>query len=80
MKTIQITIDERPLKVMNRARNFARSAFIRDALEAEIQRQQIREDEIRLTGDCTRKLVTPGAFEVWLTGVAESFGLGLDND
>ncbi len=33
---------------MSRARNSARSAFIRDALEAEIQRQQIREDEIRL--------------------------------
>ena len=80
MKTIQITIDERPLKVMSRARKSARSAFIRDALEAEIQRQKIREDEIHLTGDCTRKLVTPGAFELWLTGVAESIGLGFDDD
>lgn len=66
MKTIQITIDERPLKVvdkMSRARNPTQSAFIRDALGAEIQRRQIREDEIRHAGGCTRKLVTPGEFD-----------------
>lgn len=83
MKTIQITIDERPLKVvdkMSRTRNPAQSAFIRDALEVEIQRRQIREDEIRHAGGCTRKLVTPGEFDVWLTGVAESFGLGFVDD
>lgn len=83
MKTIQITIDERPLKVvdkMSRARNPTRSGFICDALDAEIQRQQIRKYEIRHAEDCTRKLVIPGEFDVWLTGVAESFALGFDDD
>ncbi|MGH8134309.1 MAG: ribbon-helix-helix protein, CopG family, partial [Steroidobacteraceae bacterium] len=39
-----MTIDERLLKLvdkMNRTRNTSRSAFIRDALEAEIRRQRI---------------------------------------
>lgn len=83
MKKIQITIDERPLKVvdkMSRARNPTRSAFIRDVLEVEIQRQQIHEDEIRHAEGCTRKLVMPGEFDAWLAGAAESFGLGFDDD
>ena len=50
MKTIQMTIDERLLKIvdkMTRARKTTRSAFIRHALEAESRRQRIREDEVR---------------------------------
>ena len=50
MKTIQMTIDERLLKLvdkLSRARKTTRSAFIRVALEAEIRRQRIREDEVR---------------------------------
>ncbi len=69
MKTIQMTIDERLLKLvdkMSRARNTTRSAFIRNALEAEIRRQRIREDEIRHADGYTRKPVAPGEFDVWL--------------
>jgi metal-responsive CopG/Arc/MetJ family transcriptional regulator len=48
MKTIQMTIDERLLKLvdkMSQARKTTRSGFIRDALEAEIRRIRIREKE-----------------------------------
>lgn len=64
-----MTIDERLLKLvdkMSRARNTTRSAFIRNALEAEIRRQRIREDEIRHADGYTRKPVAPGEFDVWL--------------
>ena len=50
MKTIQMTIDERLLKLvdkMSRARKTTRSAFIRDALEAEIWRTRMRDEEAR---------------------------------
>ncbi|MGH8134532.1 MAG: ribbon-helix-helix domain-containing protein [Steroidobacteraceae bacterium] len=70
MKTIQMTIDERLLKLvdtMSRTRNTSRSAFIRDALEAEIRRQRIREKEIRHAEAYGRKPVAPGEFDVWLT-------------
>jgi hypothetical protein len=43
-----------------------RSAFIRDALEAEIRRQRIREDEARHVEGYTRKPVARGEFDVWL--------------
>jgi metal-responsive CopG/Arc/MetJ family transcriptional regulator len=69
MKTIQMTIDERLLKLVDklrRARKTSRSAFIRDALEAEIRRQRIREDEIRHGEGYTRQPVTRGEFDVWL--------------
>ena len=69
MKTIQMTIDERLLKIVhkiNRARKTTRSAFIRGALEAEIRRQRIRADEIRHAEGYTRKPVAPGQFDVWL--------------
>ena len=70
MKTIQMTIDERLLKLVDkltRARRTTRSAFIRDALEAEIRRQQIREDEARHVEGYTRKPVARGEFDVWLS-------------
>jgi predicted transcriptional regulator len=70
MKTIQMTIDERLLKVVNkmtRARKTTRSAFIREALEAEIRRQQIREDEIRRAEGDTRKPAESREFDIWLS-------------
>jgi len=69
MKTIQMTIDDRLLKVvdkMSRARNTTRSAFIRDALEAEIRRVRIREEEARHAEGYGRKPVAPGEFDVWV--------------
>ena len=70
MKTIQMTIDERLLKLvdkLSRARKTTRSAFIRDALEAEIRRQRIRENEIRHVVGYTRKPVARGEFDGWLS-------------
>ena len=65
-----MTIDEPLLKLVDkltRARKTTRSAFIRDALEAEIRRQQIRDDEIRHAEGYTRKPVARGEFDVWLS-------------
>ena len=70
MKTIQMTIDERLLKLvdkLSRARKTTRSAFIRDALKAEIRRQRICEDEIRHVEGYTRKPIARGEFDVWLS-------------
>ncbi len=69
MKTIQMTIDDRLLQLvdkMSRARKTTRSAFIRDALEAEIRRQRIREDEARHAEGYARKPVAPGEFDAWV--------------
>jgi metal-responsive CopG/Arc/MetJ family transcriptional regulator len=69
MKTIQMTIDERLLKLvdkMSQARKTSRSAFIRDALETKIEREQIREKELRHADGYAQKPVAPGEFEVWL--------------
>jgi len=69
MKTIQMTIDERLLKLvdkLSRARKTTRSAFIRDALEAEIRRQKTREEEARHIEGYARKPVAAGEFDVWL--------------
>lgn len=68
MKTIQMTIDERLLKLVDkvsRARRTNRSAFIRQALEAEIRRLRIREDETRHAEGYVRNPVSPGEFDVW---------------
>ena len=68
MKTIQMTIDERLLRSVDkitRARKTTRSAFIRNALEAEIQRQRIREEEIRHAAGYAAKPVMPGEFDTW---------------
>ena len=70
MKTIQMTIDERLLKLvdkLSRARKTTRSAFIRDALEAEIRRQRIRQNEVRHAEGYARQPVAPGEFDVWLS-------------
>ncbi len=69
MKTIQMTIDERLLKQvdkMSRGRKTNRSAFIRQALEAEIRRQRVHEEETRHAEGYARKPVAPGEFDVWL--------------
>ena len=70
MKTIQMTIDEQLLNLvdkMSRLRRTSRSAFIRGALEAEIRRQQIQDDEIRHAEGYARKPITPGEFDDWLS-------------
>ena len=64
-----MTIDERLLRLvdkMTRARKTTRSAFIREALEAEIRRQRIRDDEVRHAERYARQPVAPGEFAVWL--------------
>jgi metal-responsive CopG/Arc/MetJ family transcriptional regulator len=69
MKTIQMTIDERLLNLvdkLSRAKKTTRSAFIRDALEAEIRRQRIREEEARHAAGYARKPAAAGEFDVWL--------------
>jgi metal-responsive CopG/Arc/MetJ family transcriptional regulator len=69
MKTIQMTINDRLLQLVDkmcRARKTTRSAFIRDALEAEIRRERIREDEARHAEGYARKPVAPGEFDVWV--------------
>jgi hypothetical protein len=42
-----------------------RSAFISVALEAEIRRQRVRDDEARHIKGYARKPVAPGEFDVW---------------
>lgn len=69
MKTIQMTIDDRLLKAvdrLSRARKTTRSAFIRAALEAEIRREQARDKEARHIEGYTRHPVARGEFDVWL--------------
>jgi hypothetical protein len=70
MKTIQMTIDERLLKLvdkMSRARKTTRSAYIREALEAKIERERIQEKERRHADGYAQKPVTAGEFDVWLS-------------
>ena len=69
MKTIQMTIDDRLLKLvdkMSRERRITRSAFIRGALEAEIRHQHLRDEEARHAQGYARHPVAPGEFDVWL--------------
>jgi metal-responsive CopG/Arc/MetJ family transcriptional regulator len=70
VKTIQMTIDERLLKLVDkmiRARKTTRSAFIRDALEAKIQRARIREAETSHAEGYAQKPVVAGEFDGWLS-------------
>jgi predicted transcriptional regulator len=70
VKTIQMTIDEGLLKLvdkMSRDRKTSRSAFIRDALQEEIRREQIRGNEIRHTEGYARQPVARGEFDVWIS-------------
>ena len=69
MKTIQMTIDDHLLKLLDqftRARKTTRSAFIRQAIESEIRRHRIRELEEQHAQGYARKPVEPGEFDVWL--------------
>jgi metal-responsive CopG/Arc/MetJ family transcriptional regulator len=69
MKTIQMTIDDGLLKLvdkMSRAKRTTRSAFIREALKAEIRRQRVRDEEMRHAEGYARQPVLPGDFDVWL--------------
>lgn len=66
---IRMTIDERLLKVVGkvtRARRTTRSAFIREALKAEIRRQRVSDDEVRHAEGYARKPVASGEFDAWL--------------
>jgi len=68
MKTIQMTIDEKLLRAvdkLSRARKTTRSALIRAALEAELQRERARAEEIRHAEGYARKPVAPGEFDAW---------------
>jgi metal-responsive CopG/Arc/MetJ family transcriptional regulator len=69
MKTIQMTIDEDLLKLVDkvtRSRRTTRSAFIRVALEAEIRRGLIREKEAQHAEGYARKPIAPGEFDTWV--------------
>jgi metal-responsive CopG/Arc/MetJ family transcriptional regulator len=69
MKTIQMTIDEELLKLvdkLSRARGTTRSALIRTALEAELRREKVRAEELRHIAGYRQHPVRPDAFDVWL--------------
>ena len=66
MKAIQMTIDPRLLKAVDkltRARNTTRSALIRTALEAELSRERVRELEAAPVAGYERRPVAPGEFD-----------------
>ena len=69
MKIIQMTIDEPLLKAVDRAiktRKISRSAFIRAAIEAELQRNRVRDAETRHAEGYARNPVSAGEFDHWL--------------
>ena len=69
VNTIQMTIDDRLLNLVNRMsreRKTTRSAFIRHALEAEICHQHSRDEEARHAQSYARYPVAHGEFDVWL--------------
>jgi metal-responsive CopG/Arc/MetJ family transcriptional regulator len=68
MKTVQITIDEKLLKQVDkvtRSRRTTRSAFVRVALEAELRRSFIREQEAQHAAGYANKPSVPGEFNAW---------------
>jgi metal-responsive CopG/Arc/MetJ family transcriptional regulator len=68
MKTIQMTIDERLLKLVDqltRSRKTTRSAFIRNALEAEIKRLKCADEEVRHAKGYLQQPVVSDEFDVW---------------
>lgn len=68
MKTIQMTIDEPLLKAVDRVskvRKTTRSAFIRYAVQQELQREQIGVREARHAAGYARQPVTKGEFDLW---------------
>ncbi|MGO9512568.1 MAG: ribbon-helix-helix domain-containing protein [Steroidobacteraceae bacterium] len=69
MKTIQMTIDPRLLKAVDRltrARKTTRSALIRAALEAELRRERVHELEARHAAGYAAQPVLAGEFDAWL--------------
>ncbi len=69
MKTIQMTIDARLLKAIDRLtrlRKTTRSALIRTALEAELRREHINELEARHADGYAKQPVMPGEFDAWV--------------
>jgi metal-responsive CopG/Arc/MetJ family transcriptional regulator len=65
MKTIQVTIDERLLKLVDklcRSRKSTRSTFIGAVLEAEIRRERTQEERRHIEG-YARRPVTRGEFD-----------------
>lgn len=68
MKTIQMTIDEPLLKAvdkLSRARKTTRSAFIRHAVALELQREKLREQEVRHAQGYANEPVKAGEFDIW---------------
>jgi metal-responsive CopG/Arc/MetJ family transcriptional regulator len=69
VKTIQMTIDERLLKRVDkttRARKTTRSAFIRLALEAELRRSSVEEQEAQHAVGYELKPIASNEFDVWV--------------
>lgn len=69
MKTIQMTIDPRLLKAVDRLtrlRKTTRSALIRAALEAELRREHVRELETRHADGYAKQPAMPGEFDTWV--------------
>ena len=69
MKTIQMTIDSRLLKAVDRLtrlRKTTRSALIRTALEAELRREHINELETRHADGYAKQPTKPGEFDTWI--------------
>ena len=68
MKTIQMTIDARLLKAvdkLSRMRKTTRSALIRGALEAELRRERINELEARHAAGYAAHPPASGEFDDW---------------
>lgn len=66
MKTIQMTIDPRLLRAVDkltRVRKTTRSALIRTALEAELRRERIADLEAQHVAGYVRQPVAPGEFD-----------------
>ena len=69
MKTIQMTIDEQLLKAIDRlcrSRRTTRSALIRTALEAELDRERVRALERSHREGYERHPAAEGELSVWL--------------
>ena len=69
MKTIQMTIDEKLLKAIDRltrARKTTRSALIREALEAELVRESVQSEEARHAAGYARRPIKAGEFDRWM--------------
>lgn len=68
MKTIQMTIDEPLLKIvdrLSRSRKVNRSAFIRSALIAEVGKVERKEQERRHAAGYAKFPVVAGEFDGW---------------